>query len=158
TPTPKLFLDHFGSFLFVPYAYPGSDIDALTEAAVASAFEAASLYRLLHDDPDQLPTAFGLRRDALRELVRACIADAGVGLDRCFALAMRTQPDVVGFSATFETQIPAAVALARRLRREHPEVKIVFGGSAFAERQADAMIAVFDDVDAICHTEGEHVI
>jgi ribosomal peptide maturation radical SAM protein 1 len=66
--------------------------------------------------------------------------------------------DIVGFSVTFDNQVPAALALAERIRAARPGVKIIFGGAACFEEQATGLVASFPVIDAACHTDGENVI
>jgi ribosomal peptide maturation radical SAM protein 1 len=158
TETPDGFLEQFGSFLFVPYLYPDCDVDALTGYIIDRQFEEATLQRLLSDDPEATCRSAGMLREELRARIQADIRRAGVCLERCFARAARPEYDIIGFSLTFETQIPAALALARRLKARDPAVKIAFGGAACMEEQADGIVRSFPVVDAVCHTEGEEVV
>ena len=85
------------------------------------------------------------------ELAEQCI-------DRCVRKASNPLYDVVGLSATFETQVPASLAIARRLRSLRPDVRIIMGGAACFELQGEGLAASFPELDAVCHTEGESVI
>ena len=89
---------------------------------------------------------------------RADVDRARVCLDRCFERASRPGYDIIGLSATFETQVPAAVALAQRLKAHDPERAIIFGGAACYGEQAEGIIASFPEIDVVCHTEGDRVI
>lgn len=167
TDTLDTFLEGFGSFLFVPYLYPETDVDALIDCVSEQHYQRCSLHGLLDEKPranDQgdgrsiRERMQGFTKEEMQRFIRADIERAGVCLDRCFAIASQPQYDVIGFSITFETQIPAALALARRLKRHNPAVKLAFGGAACMENQADGLVASFDVVDAACHTEGDQVI
>lgn len=85
------------------------------------------------------------------ELAAQCI-------DRCVSKALDPVYDVIGLSATFETQVPASLAIARRLRALRPNVRIIMGGAACFEMQGEGLAASFPELDAVCHTEGEGVI
>lgn len=62
----------------------------------------------------------------------AALRSTGVGefLDAVTAKHDFARYDVVGFTSTFQ-QTVASVALARRIRRAHPQVKFLFGGANF---------------------------
>jgi ribosomal peptide maturation radical SAM protein 1 len=158
TETPSGFLEQFGSYLFVPALYPDTDIDKLVEGLLQRQYEEASLQRILTDDPEGSCRKTDLRREILRPRILGDIERARLCMDRCFAAAAQPQYDIVGFSLTFETQIPAALALARRLKAARPAIKIAFGGAACLEDQADGLAQSFPAIDAVCHTEGEQVI
>ncbi len=61
---------------------------------------------------------------------------------------------VVGFSSRFQQQI-ASLALARRIKRDHPDHFVIFGGPNCEAEMGDAMLQGFDFVDAICNGEGD---
>ena len=79
-------------------------------------------------------------------------------VDRIVAIATQDIYDIIGFSATFEIQLPATLALARRIRKLRPDIKIMLGGASCFEEQGEGLCTSFADFDAICHTEGEGVI
>ena len=113
--------------------------------------------------PEVVEAALGLDRASMRARVAESIARADICLDRIIEqVAAQVSEgglhDVVGFSATFVDQLPAAIALARRIKQRWPEIKIAFGGSACFEEQAEGLLASFPVVDAVCHVEGEDVI
>ena len=168
TRTPQRRLDEHGAFLFAPYLSSRNTLARVTETL-------DRLYRLGMSvggilDPERHVVVHGARgaeeskrvldeltRDRLRSL-RGDFERAGQCLDRCFERASSPVYDVVGFSCAFETQLPAALALARRLKAANPGVRIMFGGAACAGEQADGLVASFPEVDAACHFEGEAVI
>ena len=95
----------------------------------------------------------------MRHNLRDNLRKADVCLQRSIDRALAGSPaDVIGFSCTFDDQIPAAVVIARALKRAWPAAKIAFGGAACFEEQAEGVLATFAEVDAVCHTEGESVI
>ena len=171
TPTDPGFLDLHGAVLFAPYLTPERPIDA--EAMAWSVVARLTRERRMGGGLFSAPSPEGeapptSAREAAARLGLDCapalsnlaadIARAGVCLDRTFARAARPEVDVVGFSCTFETQIPAAVVLARRLKAWNPALKVIFGGAACFEEQADGLAATFSEIDAVCHAEGELVI
>ena len=151
-------LDCYGAYLFVPWLYPQAKPDDIVSAMLRAYLGDRNLGGILHP-PESLDFAtFGLDEAVLRRGALADVTRAGVCLDRCVAWATRRPYDVVGFSVTFETQLPAALALARRLKALNPGLKIVFGGAACPENQGDALVLGFSFIDAVCHTEGERAI
>lgn len=156
TDSDHTFLERHGQLLFARFLYPEVPEESFVDSILA---------RYLDDiDRNWVATKhahlshFGVDEAVVRAAIRADIARAGICLDRCFARATARPYDVVGFSLTFETQVPAALALARRLKAHNPGVKIIFGGAACVEEQADGLVASFPILDAVCHTEGESVI
>ena len=100
----------------------------------------------------------GRDADEVRRAVREELQRSAVCLDRCLERALERDYSMVGLSATFEGQLPAALALARRLRERAPDLPIVLGGAACFERQGIALARSFPTLDAVCHSEGERVI
>jgi len=90
--------------------------------------------------------------------VLADIAHAGECLERCVEALDRPDYDIVGLSCTFDTQVPAAIAIAKGIKARRPEVRVILGGAACLEQQADGLVASFPALDAVCHSEGEEVI
>ncbi|MCC6994138.1 MAG: RiPP maturation radical SAM C-methyltransferase [Deltaproteobacteria bacterium] len=153
-----IFIEHFAGLYFVPHTYPETDSRALFDRVIDWYFDDLNGYGVLHADPEANSARFGLLRDDVRLKIEAEIERAGVCLQRCLERAGRPEYDIVGFSLTFETQIPAALAMARKLRASNPDVKIILGGAACFEEQADGLVASFNDMDAVCHTEADEVI
>ena len=73
--------------------------------------------------------------------------------DDCAARVVEQNPDVVGFSVQCTTY-PAALNIAKRIRKRLGDVKIVFGGhnAGFVDR---ITLARFEFVDCIVRGEGE---
>ncbi|MCR4344544.1 MAG: RiPP maturation radical SAM C-methyltransferase [Candidatus Scalindua sp.] len=65
--------------------------------------------------------------------------------------------DFIGFSLSL-TQIGASAALAKRIKQQHPEIKIVFGGSQCSEEMGEAMLRTFSFVDYVVKYEGEYIL
>ncbi|HEY0637996.1 MAG TPA: RiPP maturation radical SAM C-methyltransferase [Pseudonocardiaceae bacterium] len=65
-------------------------------------------------------------------------------------------PDVVGFSTTFMQNVPS-LALAARIKRERPEVRVVFGGGNCDGPMGAALHRNFPVVDYVVRGEGEAV-
>src|SRR6185436_4009937 len=66
--------------------------------------------------------------------------------------------DIIGFSLTFETQLIASLALARRIKERWPNTRIVFGGAACISGQGIAILKSYDFIDAVCLGEGDALI
>jgi ribosomal peptide maturation radical SAM protein 1 len=64
---------------------------------------------------------------------------------------------VVGFTSTFEQNV-AALALARRVKAEHPAVKVVFGGANFDGDMGKEFARVFPFIDYAVTGEGDLVL
>ncbi|MFC4033490.1 RiPP maturation radical SAM C-methyltransferase [Streptomyces polygonati] len=64
------------------------------------------------------------------------------------------EPDVVGFTSTFQ-QNAAALATARELKRINPAIVTIFGGANCDGAQGEAMHRNFDFVDYVLRGEGE---
>jgi ribosomal peptide maturation radical SAM protein 1 len=65
--------------------------------------------------------------------------------------------DIVGFSLTI-AQTTASMALARLIKRAHPRITIVFGGTACAGPMGPALARVCPYVDFVVGVEGEPVL
>lgn len=86
----------------------------------------------------------------LRELVPAFFK-------QCLEEILEFQPKVVGFSCTFDQRTPSLV-LAKMLKQENPQIKIVFGGTFMDGIMGKAFIHSFPWVDAVVRGEGEKVV
>ena len=94
----------------------------------------------------------------VRDMVTREVENCRTCIDRCAAEACDPAYDIVGVSVTFFTQLPASIALARRLKANHPGVKIVFGGSGCVDVQAEAFVRAFPELDAVASTEADDTI
>ena len=65
--------------------------------------------------------------------------------------------DILGFSLTI-SQFGASMAFCRRVKRLHPGIKIVFGGSQCAGVMGRAVLRACPYVDVVVHVEGELVL
>ncbi|MCC6994175.1 MAG: RiPP maturation radical SAM C-methyltransferase [Deltaproteobacteria bacterium] len=153
------FLTNYAGLLFG--AYLAEDIAAYQKPFLDFMLHDYTVERTMHglNTPDGVD---GEQRHISAEQVLAHvgseIANAGICLDRCEAVAADSRYDIVGFSITFFTQLPASLALARRLKARNPNVKIIFGGSGCVAEQADGFMAVFPELDAVCYTEADDII
>lgn len=152
TPTPLTFLEQFSAWIFAPCLDPGIDREHLAAALVAKYVDDCECGGIIPwaDRVD----APGLRRASVQDMARADVCIAA-----CVDAVSAAAPDVVGFSATFESQLPAALAIARGVKARHPEIKVMLGGAACFECQGLGLAASFPElVDAVCHAEGEDIV
>jgi ribosomal peptide maturation radical SAM protein 1 len=75
-------------------------------------------------------------------------------LRRCLRAVSWDDYDVVGFTSTFEQNI-ASLALARRLKRAHPDLAIVFGGANWEGTMGRELHRRFPFVDFACSGEAD---
>lgn len=79
--------------------------------------------------------------------------DAPAGTDRQVAAIIRQRPDLVGVSATTSGFLDG-YELARGVKRQAPDTRIVFGGVHVSAMGA-ALLKRFADIDCLCMGEGE---
>jgi len=127
--------DHFafvlgGERLFAKHYFPGQLPDD------------EEYYRqiLLRADPEMTPEEFR-QYQALERHVEPF-------LDYCEQAFNWAQYKIVGFAATFQQTMPS-VCLARRIKRRHPEVVIVFGGAACEGEMGVELLAQFPEIDYV---------
>lgn len=73
-------------------------------------------------------------------------------LDQCLERICWDDYAVVGFSTTM-IQTLASLALARRLKERHPEMKIVFGGANCEDEMGAALLENFSFIDVVVRRE-----
>ncbi len=78
-------------------------------------------------------------------------------LERCVEEILSTAPSVVGFTTTFNQNVPALV-LAKLLKSHDPSLQIVFGGANCDGPMGDALHRAFPWVDVVVRGEGERVL
>jgi ribosomal peptide maturation radical SAM protein 1 len=88
--------------------------------------------------------------------------DALVPVTHAFLARMATAIDwsaydVVGFSLTI-AQTAASMALARLIKRRHPQVTIIFGGTSCAGPMGPALARTCPYIDVVVGVEGEPVL
>ncbi len=89
--------------------------------------------------------SLGIDERSLRDAFRQDIDNARRCLDLTFERAMARPYDIIGFSTTFDDQVPAAVVLARRLKQAWPGVKIAFGGPPASRTRPTACCPSFPE-------------
>jgi ribosomal peptide maturation radical SAM protein 1 len=102
--------------------------------------------------PASIASGIELSLDTL-EGIRDCIVPAF--LDACAEQLLAQPVDVIGFSCVFNQALPS-LALAQRLKRERPELIVVFGGGLMHGAMGSAYAGAFADVvDHVCTGEGD---
>jgi ribosomal peptide maturation radical SAM protein 1 len=86
----------------------------------------------------------------VRELVPAF-------LERCAAEILASAPRVVGFSTTFQQNVPSLV-LAQLLKLRDPSLKIVFGGANCEGPMGAALHRLYPFIDVVVRGEAESVV
>jgi ribosomal peptide maturation radical SAM protein 1 len=76
-------------------------------------------------------------------------------LDYCMAAINWDEYALVGFTSTFEQNI-ASLALAKRIKKEHSEMAIVFGGANWEADMGRELHRHFKFVDYVCSGESEN--
>ncbi len=158
TDTVRSILEAYSGYLFVPAMTPSVDRAALADRLVERHRRNMNVDGLRWPDEQATWERLGLDRDALHRGFLADMARAEVCVERIAARVLARAPRVLGLSCTFEQQLPAAIAIARRVRAARPDVRIAIGGATCFEEQGDGIAASFPELDAVCHTEGEPVI
>ncbi len=64
------------------------------------------------------------------------------------------QPDLVGFSSTFQQNVPS-LALAQQLKRQQPSLPVLFGGGNCERPMGPALHRNFTFVDYVVSGEAE---
>jgi ribosomal peptide maturation radical SAM protein 1 len=125
-------------------------------------FSVAAFGENAHDDDEAYFTAFPdtirggkegkdtaylstLRHEVLPRYIEDCVAMADWG---CY--------HVVGFSSTFQQNV-ACLALASRIKKRHPAVKIIFGGANFEGEMGPEYVRAFPFIDYGVVGEGDIV-
>jgi ribosomal peptide maturation radical SAM protein 1 len=152
-----LFLSAFAQHLFVPLLYPEANPDGVIDALVARFVDELGLQGLVVPGATSLAELerdeAAMRRDLAVELghARRCV-------DACVEVIVAGGYDVVGLSATFETQLTAALAIARRLKARNPSLRIALGGAACFGEPAQALAESFAELDCVCSAEADDLV
>ena len=82
---------------------------------------------------------------------------AGECLDQLISEIDWAHYDVVGFSVMMQQTVPS-IALAKKLKQLHPNIKIVFGGANASVPMGRAMLRAFPEIDYVVEGEADAVI
>ncbi len=148
-------LEVYAKYLFVPSLHDVT-AEALLEALLQSLTSNARLRGARAEEPTW--ATVGMDGPTLRHCFMRDLEAARVCFEAMATRVLDGNYDIVGFSATFDSQVPASLALAKRIRAARPDTKIVLGGAACFEEQADGLIASFPMLDVVCHTEADTLV
>jgi len=140
----SFFEQHFGKFAiselaFTPYYFNSSPDEA-----------AAGLWS----------HARGSARDGSlhkAERYRWLVSRAGACLEEVYASIPWGEYDIVGFSVMMQQTVPS-LALARRIKREYPDIRILFGGPNCSWPMGEEILKCFPEVDFVVEGEADGVI
>jgi ribosomal peptide maturation radical SAM protein 1 len=99
---------------------------------------------------DYAPEASAADRQALVDMR----GEAKPFIDHCLASVDWTAFDIVGFTSVFE-QTAASLALARRIKAQHPGIQIALGGANAEGAMGLALLNAYPFVDLVCSGEGD---
>lgn len=158
TDTARSVLEAFSGYLFVPAMAPAVDRGALADRLLERYRRNLNVGGLRWPDAEATWERLEADPQALRRGFLADMARADLCVERIVARILDGGYRVLGLSCTFEQQLPAAIAIARRVKAARPELRVALGGATCFEAQGDGLAASFPELDVVCHTEGEPVI
>ncbi len=100
------------------------------------------------------PQAAGASTPEDRVRLEELRSDSIPFIDDCVRQVARLRPRLVGFTSVFQQHL-ASLALARRLKREHPEIVILFGGANCEGPMGLETARSFPFVDAVVSGEAD---
>ena len=83
-------------------------------------------------------------------------SQVGPFLNECLESVLTARPKVVAFTSVFQQQM-ASLALAKNIKEQEPEAKIVFGGANCDNLMGLELVRQFSFVDAVVSGEGDVV-
>lgn len=134
-----------------PYAYTEIAEEGFTHALGDWIF-AGALYEPEYGDGPM--RAYAERRGLSLETAIRLRAHADAFCDLVAGELLALDADVVGFSSTFMQNVPS-LAVARRLKRRRPEIKVLFGGGNCDGEMGIALHRAFPFVDLVLRGEAE---
>ncbi|WP_293267028.1 RiPP maturation radical SAM C-methyltransferase [Neptunomonas sp.] len=78
-------------------------------------------------------------------------------IDHCAREITKYSPEIVGFTCLFEQTIPS-IALAKKIKELHPNIKVVFGGYSISGETGRHILEVFPWIDHVHYGDGENAI
>jgi ribosomal peptide maturation radical SAM protein 1 len=157
--TASLYEDRSAGLSFVPYLYPNVDFQRIADTVGERFFRVLGREGLL-EVKGSYDRGLGTEKvkQLLMEQTLFDIEAAGVCLDRTMEKIEQGEYDIIGFTLTFETQLIASLAMARRIKERWPNTRIVFGGAACISGQGIAILKSYDFLDVVCLGEGDALI
>jgi len=92
-----------------------------------------------------------------QDIIEGLKAASTYFLDQCEADIDWRGYDIIGFSLSTQ-QLGPSIALARRIKKVHPEAHIIFGGSMCTGEAGSGILELCPYVDIVVRTEGEIVL
>jgi ribosomal peptide maturation radical SAM protein 1 len=152
----ELFLDYAASIGTGIYGLLSNVDGFIPEWIFAKHYFGAEHGARLHEFRAHRPR-IGLGRKEVEELLLDGLVATTAGfLDDLARRVDWRRHDVVGFSLTV-SQTAASMALARLLKQQYSDIKIVFGGAACAGPMGAALLRICPYVDVVVGIEGELV-
>jgi ribosomal peptide maturation radical SAM protein 1 len=84
----------------------------------------------------------------------AARAGAAAFIERCYESVEWGRYRLVGFTTSFQ-QTMASLALARRIRQDHPDIFIIIGGANCQDEMGAELHRQYRFLDAVCQGEGD---
>ncbi len=93
--------------------------------------------------------------DGTAEQIAEMRSMVGLFLEECLAHFRVVEYAVIGFSTTFEQNVPS-LCLARLIKARYPDKIIVFGGMNCGGEMGEELVRSFPWIDYVCRGESEH--
>ena len=131
---------------------------------IAQGWEAGEALFFALAYPDQADGILARSADAIArrgECAGLCCSEmldaARHAMDHCLATLNLDRYAAIGLSVG-ALQLGASIYLARRLRRSHPHLRILCGGSALVGQAGTALLAQVPEIDLVVDGEGEEAL
>lgn len=138
-------LHHFG---IAPATFAGEYWEIPDDQILA---EAASLFSLKEDSAAR-------RVEELLAGLKSGMVSARRCLDQCARVVDGSGYDLIGLSIGFDAQRLPSMALAKRLKRAQPGLRILAGGTACDGPMGPALLRLFPEIDAVLQGEADSQI
>ncbi len=141
-----------GEIFFSPH-YFGNDVQKYADEVVRPHYRkvAKDVEAMLGEDSDE----------TLEDFIDCCEDLVVNGVDRYFARCDEQidweKYDVIGFSLMFD-QTLAALSLAKRIKQQYPDKKVVFGGPNCDGEMGYEMLRSFQEIDAVAVGEADRIV
>ncbi|MCC6994173.1 MAG: RiPP maturation radical SAM C-methyltransferase [Deltaproteobacteria bacterium] len=160
---PDFYDDRSAGMSFVPSLYPEVTVEQIANHVAIRHIHTSSREGQIELGPNWVRWENDWKHESrirrlLIEQTQEDIEHGATCLSRCMERIASENFDVIGFSLTFETQLVASLALAKRIKQRWPERRIVFGGAACASIQGITTLKSFPWLDVVCLGEGEPIV
>jgi ribosomal peptide maturation radical SAM protein 1 len=157
-PDPGQYEDRCAGLSFVPHLYTQIDAGMIAKTVAERFLRIVSREGQIDIGAYWSGSSEDEIYNTLVEQTTSDIQGAETCLARCLDTISQSNYDIIGFSLTFETQLIASVALASRIKKRWPHVRIVFGGAACTAGQGVALLKSYDFIDVVCLGEADELI